>query len=465
MSRQVLIGYHKSDSESVRRLYDDLIKRGITVWIDTRNIKGGQNKRQAIYNGIVSSDCFIACLSPQFLQDEFCRTQIFLARAFDKQILPVLVSVFSHRPLGDILEAGQKYTHAIKGIEDLYILDFSGYYEVWGEGSYEKNFGKLVDAIKPVPKPAPVNSEILYVSYNWNDTDFANRLARDLLLARGRVWIDKLSIQSGGNWREAMYDGLRTSHRFIICLSPEAASSENVKHEVLIARMRDLPIFPVISERIHRDQSLMFKLKTVLSESEEMRFLNDLEWFIPEPDYQTLLTHLKETVGLTESAGLRKQGIFISYRRADSQAITGRVHEKLVEKFGAETVFMDVDTIPKGKDFSEYYKGWLKDRAAIMLVIIGKKWATMKSKADEQELPRIHQEDDHVRIEVATALAITDLTIIPVLVEGADMPKPEDLPESLHRLTRLNGAAVRHDPDFGSDIKKLLMAIEKSQQT
>lgn len=157
MSRQILIGYHKRDSELVQRLDEDLIKRGIKIWLDTRNVKGGQSKRQAIYEGIVSSDCFIACLSPQFLQDEFCRTQLFLARAYNKQILPVLISEFSpgHRPLIDLLEAGQKYMHAIKGIEDLYILDFSGHYNVWGQGSYERNFEKLVDGYPTCTQTCP----------------------------------------------------------------------------------------------------------------------------------------------------------------------------------------------------------------------------------------------------------------------------------------------------------------------
>lgn len=322
----------------------------------------------------------------------------------------------------------------------------------------------MLMAIQPVPKPAPLNSELLYVSYNWHDTDFANRLAKDLELARGRIWIDKLSIQSGDNWREAMYAGLRTAHRFIVCLSPEAAHSENVMHEVLIARMRDLPIYPVISERIHNDHNLKTELETALEGSEEMKFLYDLKLFVPEPDYQALLTSLKKTVGLTEPEGLRKQGIFISYRRADSQAMTGRIHEKLVEQFGAESVFMDVDNIPPGEDFAEYYKGWLKNKAAIVLVIIGEKWASMKSEANKDRPPRLHRKDDHVRVEVATALTMNDLLVIPVLVEDADMPKSGDLPKSLRRLPDLQGSKVRNDPDFSYDIVKLITVIKKSQQ-
>ena len=286
-----------------------------------------------------------------------------MARAYNKHILPVLISGFSsgRSPRLDLLEAGEKYTHAVKGIEELDIVDFSGHYDRWGLGSYERNFEKLVDAIQPTPKPVPLHAELLYVSYNYLDTDFATRLAKDLELARGRVWIDKLSIRLGSNWRGAMYEGLRTARHFIVCLTPEAARSENVAHEVLVAKMREIPIYPVMPERVSGDESLNTELEAAIAESDAMKFLNDFKAFEPDPDYQALLSGLKEAVGLTEPEGSRKRGIFISYRRADSQAMTGRVHEKLVEEFGPETVFMNVDTIPKGGDFIQYCKSWLSE--------------------------------------------------------------------------------------------------------
>lgn len=43
--------------------------------------------------------------------------------------------------------------------------------------------------------------------------------------------------------------------------------------------------------------------------------------------------------------------IFISYRRDDSQAITGRLFDRLETAFGASVPFMDVDGIPLGSDF------------------------------------------------------------------------------------------------------------------
>lgn len=61
--------------------------------------------------------------------------------------------------------------------------------------------------------------------------------------------------------------------------------------------------------------------------------------------------------GVGESKPCEKEramgGIFISYRREDSAGWTGRLAEYLKKQFGAESIFMDIDTIQPGIDFTE----------------------------------------------------------------------------------------------------------------
>lgn len=462
---QVFISYHSTDLAFVRRLDSDLSKRGIQASIDMR-FAPGKSRHWTIKEQILASDCVIACLSPQYLGDEFSRTQLFMARAYGKRILPILVAPFTpgQSPRIDLLTAGQKYTHAIKGIEELDIADFSGDYPVWGLGSYEKNFERLVDVISPIPKPTPLNAKLIYVSYNWKDEILAMRLAKDLQLARGRVWIDKQNIEIGNLWRSAMYEGLQKADYFIVCLNPDAARSENVNHEVLVANMRKIPLYPVVSEDTYRSPDLMAELKNALSESSEMKSLLDLVWFTPEVSYEAMLNNLKKAVDLNQDYKVRRDGIFISYRRADSQAVTGRIHEHLAREFGPENVFKDVDTIPPGVDFSEYYRRWLTERAAVVLVIIGKDWATIKAEKDPKGLARIYKKGDDVRIEAATALHLKDLIVLPILVDEAKMPPSKELPQDLIRLTTINGLPVRHDPDFKPDMDRLIETIRTRQK-
>ena len=47
----------------------------------------------------------------------------------------------------------------------------------------------------------------------------------------------------------------------------------------------------------------------------------------------------------------RKFKVFLSYRRADSPDVTGRIYDRLIAELGREAVFKDVDDIPLGVDF------------------------------------------------------------------------------------------------------------------
>ena len=117
--------------------------------------------------------------------------------------------------------------------------------------------------------------------------------------------------------------------------------------------------------------------------------------------------------------------IIISYRRADSDAIAGRIRDKLATHFGEDSVFMDIDSIPFGIDFRDHIKQALAEND-ILVAVIGLKWLG----ATKGGRLRITEETDPVRIEVETALK-NGSAVIPILVSGAKMPKPAELPDSL----------------------------------
>jgi hypothetical protein len=67
-----------------------------------------------------------------------------------------------------------------------------------------------------------------------------------------------------------------------------------------------------------------------------------------------------------------------------------------------------------------------------------------------------------VRIEIETALGAPGLDVVPVLVNGARMPRANELPESLHPLLRRHAATIRRDPDFRDDVDRLSKALRES---
>ena len=148
--------------------------------------------------------------------------------------------------------------------------------------------------------------------------------------------------------------------------------------------------------------------------------------------------------------------IFINYRREDSTATAGRVHDRLAQSFGRKTLFMDVDHIPPGVDFVTHLNNQVA-ACDVFLAIIGPNWLnTTNEKGDR----RLDAADDFVAIEIAAALA-RNIRVIPVLVDGARMPKVGELPKPLKPLVRRQAIDLRHT-HFGRDADALIEKISEA---
>jgi hypothetical protein len=147
--------------------------------------------------------------------------------------------------------------------------------------------------------------------------------------------------------------------------------------------------------------------------------------------------------------------VFISYRRADSDDIVGRIYDRLVKRFGKESVFKDVDAIPLGADFRIAIDNSLGS-CQLLLAVIGQDWLTI---TEDNGGRRLDNPRDYVRLEVEMALD-RGIPVIPVLVRRAIMPSSTDLPLAIRSLAYCNGISVRSDPDFHRDIDRLIEQIE-----
>ena len=74
----------------------------------------------------------------------------------------------------------------------------------------------------------------------------------------------------------------------------------------------------------------------------------------------------------------------------------------------------------------------------VLLAVIGERWLTA---TDEEGRRRLDNPEDFVRIEIATALK-RGIRVIPVLVDGASMPRSGDLPNDLQSLVRRQALEV-----------------------
>lgn len=148
--------------------------------------------------------------------------------------------------------------------------------------------------------------------------------------------------------------------------------------------------------------------------------------------------------------------IILSYRRSDSDAISGRIRDRLVRDYGENSVFMDIDSIPFGTDFRQHIQDAIL-KNDLLLAVVGPNWLGMNDNGPA----RIHEELDFVRIEVETAMK-ADIPVIPLLVNGAAMPKPEDLPASVKDFAFHNAATIDSGRDFHQHMDRLVRSINRS---
>src|SRR5262245_26395811 len=134
--------------------------------------------------------------------------------------------------------------------------------------------------------------------------------------------------------------------------------------------------------------------------------------------------------------------LFLSYRHGDCPYATDRIHERLVRRYGRGNVFRDVESLPLGVDIRAHLTEEV-GCCRVLLVVIGPQWLEATGPAGNR---RLDDPEDYVRVEIETALR-RGIPVIPVLVQGAAMPRVEQLPLPLQPLAFRSGLAVRGDPD------------------
>src|SRR5262249_33633808 len=136
--------------------------------------------------------------------------------------------------------------------------------------------------------------------------------------------------------------------------------------------------------------------------------------------------------------------IFISYRRDDSVESALGIGQYLERELGRQNVFIDVD-MRAGATFPLVLGKRLAE-CKVMLVLIGPGWLDTRDSSGRR---RLDNPDDWVRVEVSQGLR-SNVTVIPVLLGGAEMPRKGELPQELHGLVdrqamRVSTTAFRSD--------------------
>ena len=139
----------------------------------------------------------------------------------------------------------------------------------------------------------------------------------------------------------------------------------------------------------------------------------------------------------------------------------GWLFDRLAAHFGKGQVFKDIDSIRPGDDFVKVITDAV-GACDVLLALIGSGWLTSKNEDGQR---RLDKPDDFVRLEIQAALQ-RDIRVIPVLIQGAQMPRAQDLPDSLAALVRRQAVELspsRFDFDSGRLLSFLETALAENQ--
>src|SRR5262249_8235433 len=116
---------------------------------------------------------------------------------------------------------------------------------------------------------------------------------------------------------------------------------------------------------------------------------------------------------------------------------------------------MDVDAVPLGVNFVTVLSEEVA-KCDVLLAVIGPNWLNAR---DEDGSRRLDNPHDFVRIEIAAALQRI-IPVIPLFLDGANLPNPGLLPKGLPAPCLAAGPDRRH-AWFHSDVDRLIGGVKE----
>ena len=130
----VFVSYRRKDVEFVKKLVKDLQDEGKEVWVDWEDIPPGvEGFADEIKRGLEGADTFLAVLSPDYLESDYCvDMELRYAAEMNKRIIPIVIRTFEDY-------AAPSY---IGHINWIYFVPHAGQ-----SNTYEDSFQKILDVL------------------------------------------------------------------------------------------------------------------------------------------------------------------------------------------------------------------------------------------------------------------------------------------------------------------------------
>jgi hypothetical protein len=150
--------------------------------------------------------------------------------------------------------------------------------------------------------------------------------------------------------------------------------------------------------------------------------------------------------------------VFISYRRQDAAAHAFLLHDRLTQRFGEDSVFLDVAALRPGLDWRKEIHA-RTNACGVLIALIGQQWLSILNESSQRGV--VEAVDDVARQELESALQRRgDIVVVPVLVDGAEMPPAHALPRSLRPLADQQAEQLGLGT-YDQDVERLIARLKQ----
>ena len=133
--------------------------------------------------------------------------------------------------------------------------------------------------------------------------------------------------------------------------------------------------------------------------------------------------------------------VFISYRRSDAPSASRQLAATLKLRLGEDRVFLDTRDTKPGSDWRSNAVKRVRE-ADIVLAVLGPHWLAHTHERLHRTLLDPNAEDV-MRLEIETAFR-NGATVVPVLVDDAEMPSADLMPRSFRPLAKRQAQTLHH---------------------
>lgn len=303
----IFISYGRKHSKHfASQLYQKLNDDGYNVWFDQNDIPLGVDFQEQIDAGIENCDNFIFIISPHSVKSVYCLKEILLAEKHHKRIIPILHIeptdcwdkmhplieklnwIFFqqkedfNKPLSEwewVSDFDESYTGLTKLLKEhsdyvkkhtLFLNSALNWQRNRKDPSQlligserqeaEKWLVKKFKKIQPPAIPTDLHAEYIceskknannrmtdvFVSYAREDIEIRETFQRELNKKAYTIWTDIRDISKGGQFEDAIKEGITQADSFLFLISPNSIKSKYCLSEIEYALSLNKRIIPLL---------------------------------------------------------------------------------------------------------------------------------------------------------------------------------------------------------------------------